>query len=222
MSKVASTGYSRYINALQESRWDILPLWIRRSLFRPLNKMLPFGFPGKNYLRRMSMEKAVRYADAMSMFSYDVRQQLFSEMTREKLADNWAYQPYIHFFGTTTYGGDVISQAQNADLHVYLPEDILVKVDRMSMLNSLETRAPLLDYRLIEFMARLPTHWKVRGDETKYLLRRAMADLLPSIILGRGKRGFGVPLSYWFRGELNDYVISVLTDKRTVQRGIVG
>jgi asparagine synthase (glutamine-hydrolysing) len=88
------------------------------------------------------------------------------------------------------------------DLKTYLPGDILVKVDRMSMAHSLEVRAPFLDYRIIEFAASLPSDWKIKGDNKKIVLRKAFGHLLPAGVLNRAKHGFTVPLDVWFRGEL--------------------
>ena len=102
-------------------------------------------------------------------------------------------------------GGDHVSRMIYTDLKTYLPDDILVKVDRMSMAHSLEVRAPFLDYRIIEFAARLPSRFKISGNDKKILLRRTFTDLLPQHILNRRKQGFSVPLESWFRHEIKDY-----------------
>jgi asparagine synthase (glutamine-hydrolysing) len=97
---------------------------------------------------------------------------------------------------------DAISQMIWTDLHTYLPDDILVKVDRMSMAHALEVRSPFMDHKLVEFVARLPLEMKLKGFTTKYLLKRAMQDKLPCEIIQRKKHGFMVPLAAWFRNEL--------------------
>ena len=89
-------------------------------------------------------------------------------------------------------------------MKTYLPGDILVKVDRMSMANSLEVRAPLLDYTLMEFAATIPSQFKFKNSEKKYILKEAFKDDLPGDILYRKKMGFSVPLADWFRGEIKD------------------
>lgn len=99
-------------------------------------------------------------------------------------------------------GQDHVSCMLYTDLKTYLPGDILVKVDRMSMANSLEIRAPFLDYRIIEFAASLPSEWKIKGNNKKIILKKAFSHLLPASILNRPKHGFTVPLDSWFRGEL--------------------
>jgi asparagine synthase (glutamine-hydrolysing) len=95
-----------------------------------------------------------------------------------------------------------LSRAQYADLKIWLPGDILTKVDRTSMAVSLEAREPLLDHRLVEFAARLPARMRLRGGEGKWLMKRALAGRLPDEILHRRKMGFVTPISAWFRGPL--------------------
>ncbi|QSP93522.1 asparagine synthase (glutamine-hydrolyzing) [Marinobacter salinisoli] len=99
---------------------------------------------------------------------------------------------------------DHLSRLLYTDMHTYLPGDILVKADRMSMANSLELRSPLLDYRIIEFANRLPSHLKFDKGEKKIVLREALSPLLPKEILNRKKMGFSTPLAQWLRGELKD------------------
>jgi asparagine synthase (glutamine-hydrolysing) len=98
-----------------------------------------------------------------------------------------------------------------ANFTAYLPGDLLVKTDRMTMANSIEARSPFLDRTLIDYVATLPDRWKLsRFGQTKVILRRAFADLIPERINRRGKMGFGVPLDRWFRGELRSYVRDTL------------
>ena len=114
---------------------------------------------------------------------------------------------------------DLVDRLLHLDIHSYLPEDLLVKVDIATMANSLEARVPFLDHEFMEFAAALPSHLKLRGTESKFILKRAFADLLPEGVMNRKKMGFGVPVSRWFRGELKGYVYDVLLDKRTLARG---
>ncbi len=107
-------------------------------------------------------------------------------------------------------GRSTLSQVLHANFISYLPDDLLVKADRCTMANSLEARAPFLDRELVEYVARLPDDFKLKGRRTKAILRDAFADLLPPAIQRRGKMGFGVPLGTWFRGELKDYMRDLL------------
>ena len=105
------------------------------------------------------------------------------------------------------------------DLQYYLPDDILCKVDRMSMAASLEARVPLLDHKLIEFVTRIPAPLKVRGLEAKRIFKRAVRGLVPDQILDRPKQGFGLPIQKWINQELREYIRDVLFDARTRSRG---
>ena len=112
-----------------------------------------------------------------------------------------------------------LTRLQHVDLEIYLPDDILVKADRMSMANSLEARVPYLDHRLVEFGASLPASQKVRGLTKKYLLRRTLAPLLPERVVRGRKRGFNVPIPRWLAGELRDVVHDVLSSRRIREAG---
>ncbi len=101
--------------------------------------------------------------------------------------------------------GSYLDRTLYTDLHTYLPGDLLVKADRMTMAASLEGRSPFLDHVLVEWAARVPDNFKVRGRSGKYLLKKAFAKELPEAIKSRGKQGFGIPVSAWFRGPLYDW-----------------
>jgi len=105
------------------------------------------------------------------------------------------------------------------DFETYLPEDVLTKVDRMSMAHSIESRVPLLDNEVIDFAATLPARFKIRNGRRKHILKQTLQPLLPAGILDRRKQGFGVPLGNWFRGGLTGLFSEVLDAPRTRQRG---
>jgi asparagine synthase (glutamine-hydrolysing) len=105
------------------------------------------------------------------------------------------------------------------DIATYLADDILVKVDRMTMANSLEARAPLLDHQLVDFAGRLPLDMKLRGGTGKYLLRKVASELLPAEVLNKPKQGFAIPIAHWLRHELRDLMIDTFNSRSFVQRG---
>ncbi len=111
-----------------------------------------------------------------------------------------------------------LSKILYVNFMTYLPDDLLVKMDRSTMAHGLEGRSPFLDHRLAEYVAGLPDHFKLRWGTTKYILKRAFADLLPPDILRRGKKGFGVPLGAWFRGELKEYLQDLLLSPHALSR----
>ena len=106
-----------------------------------------------------------------------------------------------------------------ADVASYLPFDLLVKVDITAMANSLEARSPFLDHEVMEFAARLPLSLKLRGRESKYLPKKAFADLLPAENINRSKMGFGVPVGEWFRGPLRSMLTDTLLSEAAMGRG---
>jgi asparagine synthase (glutamine-hydrolysing) len=105
---------------------------------------------------------------------------------------------------------DPLSRIQYVDIKTYLPDDILAKVDRASMANSLEVRSPLLDHKLMELIARMPSNLKLRNGQGKYIFKKALETVLPSTILNRPKQGFAVPVAEWFRGELKEFAHEAL------------
>jgi len=121
------------------------------------------------------------------------------------------------YVGRSGYVGDAVIAG---DIESYLLDDILVKVDRMTMANSLEARAPLLDHQLLEFAARIPFRWKIGKGQTKRLLRRVAAELLPPELLRKRKQGFAIPLAQWFRGPLRDLAQDLFHSQRFRERGL--
>ena len=108
----------------------------------------------------------------------------------------------------------------HADFEIYLPNDILVKVDKMSMLHSLEARVPFLDHELVEFSARLPASYKLRGLTTKAILKEAMRSRIPKALLKRRKAGFNVPMAQWLMGPLNTLMNDLLSTSSVERVGI--
>jgi asparagine synthase (glutamine-hydrolysing) len=122
-------------------------------------------------------------------------------------------------YGESLPETDAIARLLYLDSKTYLPGDILTKVDRMTMANSLEARVPLLDHELIELVAGMPSSLKMKGTETKYILKKAMEGIVPNEILYREKQGFGVPVGEWINDQLRDRINDDLADRRTVERG---
>jgi len=116
---------------------------------------------------------------------------------------------------------DRITFLQYLDLKLYLQESILVKVDRASMANSLEVRAPFLDHELVEFVMRLPSTYKLKGFTSKYLLKKAAQPYLPSEIIQRKKKGFGVPIAKWAKGPLREMFTDLLSPDRIRREGLL-
>jgi asparagine synthase (glutamine-hydrolysing) len=112
-----------------------------------------------------------------------------------------------------------LAQQEYVDIKTYLTDDILVKVDRMSMAPSLEARVPFLDHNVMEFAATIPTALKLKGFTTKYILKKAVSDLLPEKILTRGKEGFSIPIKNWLMHDLRPLLLEMLSEERLKKRG---
>src|SRR3989454_7381769 len=114
---------------------------------------------------------------------------------------------------------DALNQALMIDMRLYLENDILVKLDRASMMASLEGRVPVLNNDFVAYATSLPLHMKLNGLRTKFLLKRALRGMLPDRILDRPKKGFGIPVAEWFRGPLREQMLSVLSPERIKREG---
>jgi asparagine synthase (glutamine-hydrolysing) len=173
---------------------------------------------GRNYLRHIALPGVDRYLDAVTLFRRDRLLSLLAPDTARMVARE---DPWVAERLRLTNGPDHwLSALQYADLHGYLPLDILTKVDRMSMAHSLEARVPLLDHELVEFAATIPPHLLLRNGVRKDLFKRALRGILPDAIISRPKRGFAIPLGRWFRGPLAGFVNDLLLSRRSLERGI--
>ncbi|RQW01703.1 asparagine synthetase B, partial [candidate division KSB1 bacterium] len=147
------------------------------------------------------------------------KQQVFSDETKNALADSNPFEDVIQYVHESKLLKD-FERILYLSLKLYLQDDILVKVDRASMANSLEVRVPYLDHTFVEYVAGLPSLYKLRGFTTKYLLKKATQNVLPKEIVQRKKKGFGIPLSKWFHGELKTMLLSYLSEERITKAGI--
>jgi asparagine synthase (glutamine-hydrolysing) len=144
--------------------------------------------------------------------------QLYSTDFVKSIDRKYSAEPVRKLFSRVK-GEDVLNQMLYIDTKTWLPDDLLIKADKMTMANSLELRVPLLDHKLLEFAASLPSNYKLRGRSLKYIWKRALGKRVPEEILNRRKAGFPVPYEMWLRRDLKDQVRSILTDRRAIERG---
>ena len=208
-------GYKHYQRELAIERIP-LPL---RSVLRYGNLLMPDGMRGKKRFSIMYQDLATRYAQLFTPFTAEMRASIYSQEYFTLVYDHNPYERIISKFNTVSHL-DTISQLQYVDVRSYLTDDILVKVDKASMFNSLETRSPLLDQHLAEYVTSLSSSITTHNGVLKSLLKKAAADLLPAEILKRPKQGFGVPIKHWFRRDLTGYAHDLLDSPRAHQRGI--
>lgn len=201
-------GYRRHVfHAGEERTRAMLPGGVRQPVFGTLGSLYPKLDWAPQFLRAKSTFQglgrtgAEAYADSVGVTGSALRQSLYSEAMRSALQGHRAEDRYIRTMENAP-AEDGLAAAQYADLKIWLPGDILTKVDRMSMAVSLEAREPLLDHRLVEFAATLPLKQRVRRGTGKWLMKQAMRRYLPEDILFRRKMGFVTPISAWFRGPL--------------------
>ncbi|MBI4248173.1 MAG: asparagine synthase (glutamine-hydrolyzing) [Elusimicrobia bacterium] len=221
-------GYLRYMAMNAALAWDKMPLALRKlimsgaSFLPEKNAPVSFAWRLKRFLKSVAFsDYPDRHLRMTGYFSEDDKDILYSENMRRRLAQD---RGQALAFLTDAYGQcageDFINRLLYVDFVTYLPECLMVKMDIASMANSLETRSPLLDHEFVELVYGLPGRWKLRGiNQMKWIFKQAFKDYLPKKIYGRGKMGFGIPLSPWFRGELKGYLKEHLFSPEALKRG---
>jgi asparagine synthase (glutamine-hydrolysing) len=209
---------------MEERMRSALPAGIRQPLFRLLGRVYPKAdwaprmFRAKTTFEGMARDSVEAYYHSVSIFRDPMRAQLFSRAFKTELAGYTAQEVFRHHAGNAETD-DPLALIQYLDLKTYLVGDINTKVDRASMAHALEVREPLMDHELVEWLATLPSSLKVRGQEGKYLLKKAMEPHLSQDILYRPKMGFAVPLARWFRGPLRERVRQAVLGPRLAATG---
>jgi len=218
-------GYERHWAARVAARYDTIPRFVRHGLIRPLIPLVPEPRQRRAFLRRAKRFMTAAHLPVLDRYlhwvgAYTPSQKLalyspdFVDLLGGNDSGHWlreALAPEPHL--------DPVDAVLRGDTLLYLPQDCLVKADIATMANSLEARSPLLDHRLVEFCAALPSSYKLRGRTSKWLLRRLMRERLPEDILTRPKMGFGVPVGEWLRGELRPLLEDALLSSRSLGRG---
>jgi asparagine synthase (glutamine-hydrolysing) len=211
-------GYERYLVDESRAKFERVPGFIRRGVLLPLSSALPHGAYGKNFLRNVALDAGARYVDSISYFNEEKKRGLLSTEFLRAIIGRDSSEGFRRIYAAPA-SKERIDHLLYLDSKTYLPGDIMTKVDRMSMAHSLEAREPLLDHKLIEFVAQIPASLKLRGSETKSILKRAVRGLIPDEIIDRRKQGFGVPIKKWFKKDLREMLMDTLTGSRARQRG---
>lgn len=201
-------GYRRYYFDQREN-WlrSWLPAGVRQPVFGALASIYPKAdwvprvFRGKATLQNLARCPVEAYYRSVSACNPELKLNLLHRDIRQQLADYNSLDVLREYYERADTD-DLLSRIQYVDIKTYLSDDILAKVDRASMANSLEVRAPILDHKVMELAARIPSSLKLRGIQGKYIFKKALKRVLPESILYRKKMGFAVPLGRWFRGEL--------------------
>jgi asparagine synthase (glutamine-hydrolysing) len=213
-------GYTRY--GIQAGRrvFERIPDWARRFYRNRIFPLLPRTMRGRAFSYNVSLPWQERYVDGLTFVpGFERDQPLLSDGLRDILRASDDPANALRRYFTHSPAHDPVSQLLYVDSKTYLVGDILTKVDRMSMLNSLEVRVPILDHEVVEWAASLSSAWKLRGRQQKYILLKLAERVgVPRQALYRKKQGFALPLVYWMRHELRD-MLSILLEPRTLDRG---
>lgn len=218
-------GYERYLADRLADYYRRVPPFIREGIIRRAIDMMPHSANRRSFLRRLKRfvrgiaePPERRYVRWICFFDNEMKEDLYTPSFRELTRDIDSVDVTVAWYARAD-AEHFLDRTLFVDVMSYLPEDLLVKVDRASMAHSLEARSPFLDHRVMEFAASLPVDLKLRGMETKYLLKHTLADMVPRDILKRRKMGFGVPLDVWFRNDLREMAYDLLLDKKSMERG---
>lgn len=219
-------GYRRYFyDRLENQVRSLLPAWFRRYIVGSLGDMypkadwLPQPFRAKTLLSNIATDPAEAYFCSMSHFLPRMKQAILSDEMRTELREydtcNIFREHYAHCSSQ-----DPLSRTQYVDFKTYLVDDILTKVDRASMANSLEVRVPLLDHHLVELAAQIPSTLKLKGRSSKHIFKKLARSILPEEIVNREKMGFIMPVTEWLRKDLRPLVEDTLLNKHFSERGL--
>jgi asparagine synthase (glutamine-hydrolysing) len=214
-------GYTRYGIQQRRQAAALIPKGAWRFYRERLFPLLPKGMRGRQLSYNLSLPWQERYADEVCLIpAFERDMPLLSPEFRATIAESGDPQEILLQLFARAPASDPISKMLYVDTKTYLVEDILTKVDRMSMLTSLEVRVPILDHTFVEWVTSLGPEWKMRGGKQKYIFRKLAERVgVPKEVLYRPKRGFALPLVHWTRNEMKDLILGVLLDPCTLQRG---
>jgi asparagine synthase (glutamine-hydrolysing) len=220
-------GYPMYWGHRLAQLYARVPRFARRALIEPAVRRLPvntenisFDFKARRFIAGAPYDDVARHHIWFGSFTPEEQNNLLTEDARRGSSVDDIYRDARRLLEEECDADNVVECMQSLDTRLYLAEDILTKVDRASMAVSLEVRAPFLDPRVAEFAASLPANYKLRGRKSKYILKRAVAPLLPPFVTRRSKKGFGVPVAEWLKGRLRPLARDLLSPERMRKRGL--
>ena len=216
-------GYRRYLGEYYRRFYSSIPRPVREQVLARVARKLPadrhstwlnLSRLARGFLLTAELPLEERYAGYVGVFSEETLEEL---MTTPVTAP---YDALAVAFGESTSNDDPVRKLFEVDLATQMPDDLLMLTDKMTMATSIECRVPLLDTRLVELAARMPSRHKIRGRELKHILKRALGSLLPDEILYRKKRGFGAPMGAWIKKELAALTDTLLSEEAVMRRGL--
>jgi asparagine synthase (glutamine-hydrolysing) len=213
-------GYERY-KILLHDRAHSVPDWAGKIYRGAIHPLLPYKTPGRNLAYSISLPWQERYLEGVTIQAFIREMRLLTPDFRARAMGNGKDSlDDLREYLKNAPAEDALSRVLYLDTKTYMAGDILTKVDRMSMLTSLEARVPILDHKFVEWVSALKPEWKMRGDQQKYIFRKLAERVgVPREVLYRKKQGFALPLVHWMRNELKPMILDVLLDRSTLERG---
>jgi len=220
-------GYDTYIANKLAKYYTRIPNFLRNGCLTRLLEMIPPSSKKKGLINRtkrfvegMKLPEELHHTRWMIFLQELEKELLYNQDMKSGILEKDPYKFIRRYFANVAYNhADEINQQMYVDLKMYLVDNILVKVDRMSMATSIEARVPFLDHRFVEFAGTIPGNLKIQGLKTKVILKQAMEDLLPREILYRGKEGFSIPIKNWLREELKPLMMDTLAREKIKREG---
>lgn len=210
-------GYNRHWGEILSRYYLLMPEFLRESLLKRLIHMIPRAPLLKKGHRSMSIENfKERFMSWHTVFTDDHKSDLLrtTDFMNSTFAD--VYEKYYHRIGNLHNLDKILL----LDINVWLPDDLLMKKDKMGMATSIEARVPFLDYTFVELAYQMPARMKVKRLATKYILKKAMERLIPKEIIYRKKEGFPTPISDWIKNELRDFTLDTLCSRSSLSHGL--
>jgi asparagine synthase (glutamine-hydrolysing) len=211
-------GYEKYLSTHYVNKFNTLPLFVQKLIRKSINA-IPHSRWTNHILRKL---KKVLGTSKLSPLDrhYRLMSLGFDDFSRKELVKGNLFRevrPFVKEYFEGTQSGDELDRGFFTDVNLVLEGDMLTKVDRMCMMNSLEARVPFLDSAIVHASFRMPSSYKIKGTNKKRILKDAFSDLLPAKVFSFGKKGFGIPIALWFRNELRDELLNVL-DKESIEK----
>ncbi len=217
-------GYDTYIANKAGRAYERLPRLLRNAMHPILSRIPPTEKKkglinrAKRFVEGMELPADLEHTRWMIFLQEGEKIKLYSDDLQDTLNGSDSFEFIRNYFNRVNTS-DPLNRQLYVDIKSYLVDNILVKVDRMSMATSLETRVPFLDHRFVEFSATIPSRLKLQGKNTKYLFKKAMGDVLPPQILNRSKEGFSIPIKNWLKEDLKPLMLEVLDQQKIKREG---
>ena len=220
-------GYDRFAGQRLADYYSILPEWFRKQIMRRLINLVPESFGYKSlaqkalWMNEMSFYTAgERYAQSMSFlrFTPETKEKLFTTSARNEITDDDSIGLILRYFNAKN-ANELVDRMLFTDLMTRMPDHLLSIVDRMSMAHSLESRPPLMDYKIVEYAASIPASMKLKGKNLKYMLKKVASRYLPRELIYRKKQGFSFPIGTWLRTDLKKFTNNLFEQSRFVELG---